>query len=71
MNALCPGIIHTYHMDDVGRAEAWQKKVLSMIPLGYAGDGNEVAEMCLFLASERGKWITGQAINIDGGTAWQ
>ena len=71
VNALCPGIIDTYRMDDVGRGEAWQKKVLSMIPLGYAGDGNEVAEMCLFLASVRGKWITGQAINIDGGTAWQ
>ena len=34
-------------------------------------EAREVAEMCLFLASERGKWITGQAINIDGGTAWQ
>ena len=44
---------------------------LSVLPVAYAGDGNEVAEMCLFLASERGKWITGQAIDIDGGTAWQ
>lgn len=58
-------------LDDVGRGEAWQKKVLSMIPLGYAGDGNEVADMRLVLASECGKRITGQAINIDGGTAWQ
>jgi len=71
VNALCPGIIDTYRMDDVGRDDAWRQLIKNMIPLGYAGDGNEVAELCLFLASERGKWITGQAINIDGGTVWQ
>ena len=41
-----------------------------MIPLGYAGDGGECAEMVLFLVTDRGKWITGQAINVDGGTVW-
>jgi len=71
VNALCPGIIDTYRMDDVGRDDAWRQLIKNMIPLGYPGDGNEVAELCLFLVSERGKWITGQAINIDGGTAWQ
>ena len=71
VNALCPGIIDTYRMDDVGRDDAWRQLIKNMIPLGYAGDGNEVAELCLFLASERGKWITGQAVNIDGGTVWQ
>jgi 3-oxoacyl-[acyl-carrier protein] reductase/meso-butanediol dehydrogenase/(S,S)-butanediol dehydrogenase/diacetyl reductase len=71
VNALCPGIIDTYRMDDVGRGEDWAKMIRSMIPLGYPGDGDEVAQLCLFLASERGKWITGQAINIDGGTVWQ
>jgi len=71
VNAVCPGIIDTYRMDDVGRDDAWRQLIKNMIPLGYAGDGNEVAELCLFLASERGKWITGQAVNIDGGTVWQ
>src|SRR5689334_24138342 len=31
---------------------------------------NECAEFVLFLVSERGKWITVQAINVDGGSAW-
>jgi 3-oxoacyl-[acyl-carrier protein] reductase/meso-butanediol dehydrogenase/(S,S)-butanediol dehydrogenase/diacetyl reductase len=70
VNAVCPGIIDTFRMDDLGRGEIWQRVVKERIPLGYAGDGSECAEMVLFLVSERGKWITGQAINVDGGTVW-
>jgi 3-oxoacyl-[acyl-carrier protein] reductase len=70
VNALCPGVIDTFRMDDLGRGESWEKFVKNIIPLGYAGDGSECAEMVLFLVTERGKWITGQAINVDGGTSW-
>ncbi len=70
VNAVCPGVIDTFRMDDLGRGERWQNFVKTMIPLGYPGDGNECAEFVLFLVSERGKWITGQAINVDGGTVW-
>jgi 3-oxoacyl-[acyl-carrier protein] reductase/meso-butanediol dehydrogenase/(S,S)-butanediol dehydrogenase/diacetyl reductase len=70
VNAVCPGVIDTYRMDDVGRGEAWQQMIKRMIPLGAPGDGWEIAEMTLFLVSQRGAWITGQAINVDGGTVW-
>ena len=70
VNAVCPGIIDTFRMDDLGRGESWEKFVKTMIPLGYAGDGSECAEIVLFLVTDRGKWITGQAINVDGGTVW-
>ena len=70
VNAVCPGIIDTARMDDLGRGEQWERTIRSLIPLGYAGDGTECAEMVLFLVSDRGKWITGQAINVDGGTVW-
>ena len=69
VNAICPGVIDTYRMDDLGRGDVWQK-VLQSIPLGRAGDGSECAEMALFLVSERGAWLTGQAINVDGGHVW-
>ena len=69
VNAVCPGIIDTFRMDDIGRGDAW-RETLKRIPLGYAGDGQECAELVLFLVTERGKWITGQAINVDGGTVW-
>jgi 3-oxoacyl-[acyl-carrier protein] reductase/meso-butanediol dehydrogenase/(S,S)-butanediol dehydrogenase/diacetyl reductase len=70
VNALCPGIIDTFRMDDIGRGEKWRNFVKTMIPLGYAGDGSECAEIVRFLVTDHGKWITGQAINVDGGTVW-
>jgi 3-oxoacyl-[acyl-carrier protein] reductase/meso-butanediol dehydrogenase/(S,S)-butanediol dehydrogenase/diacetyl reductase len=70
VNAVCPGIIDTFRMDDLGRGDTWTNFVKTMIPLQYPGDGQECAEMVLFLCSEKGKWITGQAINVDGGTVW-
>ena len=70
VNAVCPGVIDTFRMDDLGRGERWRNFVKTTIPLGYPGDGSECAESVLFLVSERGKWITGQAINVDGGSAW-
>jgi 3-oxoacyl-[acyl-carrier protein] reductase/meso-butanediol dehydrogenase/(S,S)-butanediol dehydrogenase/diacetyl reductase len=70
VNAVCPGIIDTFRMDDIGRGDTWQRMIRERIPLGYAGDGTECAEMVLFLVTDRGKWITGQAINVDGGTVW-
>jgi len=70
VNAVCPGVIDTFRMDDLGRGERWRNFVKTTIPLGYPGDGSECAEFVLFLVSDRGKWITGQAINVDGGSAW-
>ena len=70
VNALCPGIIDTLRMDDLGRGEKWNTFVKTMIPLGYPGDGSECAEIVLFLVTDHGKWITGQALNVDGGTVW-
>lgn len=69
VNAVCPGIIETARMDDLGREERWQETI-RRIPLGYPGNGMECAYYCAFLCSDMGAWVTGQAVNIDGGTAW-
>ena len=70
VNTICPGIIDTYRMDDIGRGEAWEN-MLKMIPLGRPGTGQDIAHMVTFLCSEQGAWITGQAYNVDGGTVVQ
>jgi NAD(P)-dependent dehydrogenase (short-subunit alcohol dehydrogenase family) len=38
-------------------------------PLGRVGDPNEIAELVLYLASEKAAWITGVTYSIDGGRA--
>ena len=68
VNAICPGIIDTYRMDLLGRGEAWEKMIRRRVPLGRAGQGADISAMTVFLCSDQGSWITGQAINVDGGT---
>ena len=66
VNAICPGVIDTYRMDEIGRGDAWQS-MLRNIPLGRAGDGEDIANMVLYMCSDQGSWVTGQAYNVDGG----
>jgi NAD(P)-dependent dehydrogenase (short-subunit alcohol dehydrogenase family) len=39
------------------------------IPLGRVGEAHEAGDVIAFLASERASYLTGIAINIDGGTS--
>jgi 3-oxoacyl-[acyl-carrier protein] reductase len=66
VNAVCPGVIDTYRLDDIGRGERWQQ-TLARIPLGRAGSGEDIANMVVYLCSEQGSWITGQLYTVDGG----
>jgi 3-oxoacyl-[acyl-carrier protein] reductase len=43
------------------------KKMAAGIPLGRVGDPEEFANLALFLASDAGSYVTGTAINVDGG----
>jgi NAD(P)-dependent dehydrogenase (short-subunit alcohol dehydrogenase family) len=69
VNAICPGIIDTYRLDDIPRGERWDAMVERQIPLGRAGTGEDIAWMTVYLCSDQGSWITGQLYTVDGGTA--
>ena len=66
VNCVCPGLIETARMDPLGRAEAWKTRV-EQVPVGRVGEDWEVAELIGYLCSPRAAYITGQAININGG----
>lgn len=68
VNAVCPGIIDTFRMDDVPRGEPWDRMIDRQVPLGRAGTGQDVAWMVVYLCSDQGAWITGQLYTVDGGT---
>lgn len=71
VNAICPGVIDTSRMDDIGREDAWQQMIDAIIPLGRAGTGLDIAHTAVYLCSDEGSWVTGQSWNIDGGTVVQ
>jgi 3-oxoacyl-[acyl-carrier protein] reductase len=64
-NVITPGYIETEmtHVLD----EKVKESFLKGIPLGKMGSGEDVAEACVFLGSDRGKYITGQTISVCGG----
>ena len=71
VNAVCPGIVDTSRMDDLGRDEAWQQIIRANVPLGRAGTGDDIAHIVVYLCSEQAAWITGQSWNVDGGSVVQ
>jgi 3-oxoacyl-[acyl-carrier protein] reductase len=64
-NAIAPGFIET-EMTDVLNPEA-VKAWREAIPLKRGGTPDDVANLCVFLASDMSSYITGQVINVDGG----
>ena len=68
VNAICPGIIDTFRMDDIPRGEVFDNMVARQVPLGRAGTGEDIAWMTVYLCSDQGSWITGQLYTVDGGT---
>ncbi len=66
VNAVCPGIVDTSRLDDIDRGEHWER-LRQIIPMRRHGSGEDIAHMVVYLCSDQGSWITGQAINVDGG----
>ena len=64
-NCVAPGFIKT-PMTDV-LAEELKKKYLEQIPAGRFGEPIDVANVCVFLASDEASYINGQTIHVNGG----
>jgi 3-oxoacyl-[acyl-carrier protein] reductase len=64
-NAIAPGFIETEMTAklDQDTVEGWRKE----IPLKRGGTPEDVANACVFLASDMSSYITGQTLNVCGG----
>lgn len=71
VNAVNPGVVKTnLHLRGVMNPESYQKFLehsKGTHPLGRYGNAGEIADLILFLASDKAQWITGVTCNIDGG----
>ena len=65
VNAVCPGFIKTQMTEDTMRRRG--EAILGQIPVRRMGEPGEIAEMVVWLCSDRASYVTGAAYNVDGG----
>jgi NAD(P)-dependent dehydrogenase (short-subunit alcohol dehydrogenase family) len=65
INAVCPGYIQTRMTGPAMQMRG--EAILAQTPLKRMGNPEEIAEMVLWLCSERASYVTGAAYNVDGG----
>ena len=71
VNTICPGCIQTPMLDRSFASntdrDAYMEKLVASLPLGRVGLPEDIANVALFLASPLSAYVTGIAINVDGG----
>ncbi len=67
VNAIAPGMIQTVLSEYYWKDPAALNQILADQPIKHLGQPEEVAEMAVLLASDRGSYITGQTMIVDGG----
>jgi NAD(P)-dependent dehydrogenase (short-subunit alcohol dehydrogenase family) len=76
VNAVCPGVVPTPMWDDIDKTQSarfgmqrgeWIKKTIEGVPLKRAATPEDLAAAVSFLCSTDADYITGQALNVDGG----
>ena len=71
VNNVCPGAIDTPIQKNLEKDPRKVEELLSEIPLHRLGSPDEVAGLCVFLASDEGSYVTGASYIIDGGMTKQ
>lgn len=67
VNAIAPGFIESDMTESL--SDAVKEEAMKKLSIKRFGTAEEVAELALFLASEKAEYITGQVLSIDGGIA--
>jgi 3-oxoacyl-[acyl-carrier protein] reductase len=69
VNTICLGLVKSAQWERraKGDLEGYYREAAKRVPVGRVGEADEFADLVAFLASERAGYITGTAINFDGG----
>lgn len=71
VNALCPGWVDTPFNDpytnQLGGRKALDHAITNIVPMGRFASAEEIAEVILFMVSDRSSYMTGHALVADGG----
>lgn len=67
VNAIAPSLTDTPLAAHLLKEEAKKQAAAARHPLKRLGEAEDIAQMALFLLSEKSRWMTGQILSIDGG----
>lgn len=67
-NAICPGLVRTDFAKALWNNPEAEQRANSQIPLRRLGEADDFEGVAVFLASNASRYITGQALTVDGGT---
>lgn len=67
VNCICPGIVKTRFAEALWKDPKIEQSIARTLPLRRFGEPDDIAGAAVFLASPAGRWMTGQAIVVDGG----
>ena len=67
VNCVAPGMIATAMTDVL--TEDQKAAIMTRIPSGHLGSGNDVAAAVVYLASDEAAYVTGQTLHVNGGMA--
>ena len=67
INALAPGFCKTSYFEKFQESAELYDFTLSRIPMNRWGSSKEVADVCVFLASNMSNYMTGEVLKVDGG----
>ncbi len=67
VNCICPGVVKTHFAEALWKDPKIEKMMTEKLPLRRFGEPDDIAGAAVFLASPAGRWMTGQAMIIDGG----
>lgn len=71
VNTICIGLVHSAQIDRMAKGgdltAHYEKLARDRVPLGRVAESRELADLFAFLVSDRASYITGTAINFDGG----
>jgi 3-oxoacyl-[acyl-carrier protein] reductase len=67
VNCIAPGFIRSAMTDAL--SEAQSTALMTRIPAGRLGEGNDIAGAAVYLASDEASYVTGQTLHVNGGMA--
>ncbi|MBY0330478.1 MAG: SDR family oxidoreductase, partial [Acetobacteraceae bacterium] len=67
VNSVHPGLMPPMRTSGATADPVFREKMLKHVPLRRAGGVEEVANVCLFLASAESSYMTGTELHVDGG----